>query len=473
LPLWNRDYIRGEHPSTCTCVDCVNARLAKLGRSRKNNISFGKIFNRNKDLATNVSQPKREDEMLKRKDNFKIRNWIVSLVLIFALSIVGFGTSLYINNFIPFWMMFGFSVLFSLEKWFKNLFKNKVIGKLYRLILNFSILFIFGFLIYSGIKLFLHKIVYSPLIGSIVFIFEIVFFVYLWKVVARNSWRWPSMKLTLFSSILLFLVLTFAGVQPMTFYKDKVFDYLGSQVNSTNSGVADTTITTNATIAATLPETPMMLTEEVTIKEKEKSTLSNISEQELRDNPKLLGITEDKKVEDSKAVILPTIPTPVPIIIPKVTLPTPTPTKPIQSNLRDPSWTELKAFLLSDKTDEIKYVYPTFVCDNFASTLQSNAKKAGWRCAKVEVRLSGYPDWYKLGIPSNTGHACNAFETTDRGLVYIDDTGPIDNMFPSNCDKIVDVKVGGKYIPQSIFPSIFGWHWVSCGTVVDIETIQW
>ena len=26
MPLDNRDYVRGEHPPACTCVDCVNAR---------------------------------------------------------------------------------------------------------------------------------------------------------------------------------------------------------------------------------------------------------------------------------------------------------------------------------------------------------------------------------------------------------------------------------------------------------------
>lgn len=122
--------------------------------------------------------------------------------------------------------------------------------------------------------------------------------------------------------------------------------------------------------------------------------------------------------------------------------------------LRNPTWEELVAFLWNDSTDQLAYIYPTFVCEDFARTLQSNAKKAGWRCALLSVYLEGYPDWFNYGIPSNTGHGLNAFETTDRGLVYIDCTGlPVNTPNPGNCDKTVDVAVGKHYLPISIFPS--------------------
>jgi len=141
--------------------------------------------------------------------------------------------------------------------------------------------------------------------------------------------------------------------------------------------------------------------------------------------------------------------------------------------LKDPSWSQLLDFLLADDTDSHPYVYPTFVCEDFAEMLQSHARSAGWRCAIVNVQLSGYPDWFGYGIPSNTGHACNAFNTPDRGLVYIDDTRT-PGAGPTNQDNIVDIQVGEEYIPMALFPSP-GWESasLSMGVVVSIGEPQW
>jgi len=170
---------------------------------------------------------------------------------------------------------------------------------------------------------------------------------------------------------------------------------------------------------------------------------------------------------------------------PKSDLPEPSPIKPLvsilkpepilpdieESDTRNPSWEELKAFLLKDDTDKMEYVFPTTVCEDFAKKLQKNANEAGWRCAFVSVQLDGYPDWYNLGIPSYTGHACNAFETTDRGLVYIDVVST--HGFSGNADKIVDVVIGKDYHPISIFPTP-GWgRWGNMGKIVNINTIRW
>ncbi len=145
-----------------------------------------------------------------------------------------------------------------------------------------------------------------------------------------------------------------------------------------------------------------------------------------------------------------------------------------ESTLSNPSWSELEAFLLGDKTDQAPYIYPTYVCEDFARALQENAEKAGWRCGFVTVDVEGYPDWYGYGIPSDTGHALNAFETTDRGLVYIDCTGlPSGEYRPSSCDKVVSVSIGKECQPVSIFPEL-GWSdtWESMGTVTDVD-IRW
>lgn len=153
----------------------------------------------------------------------KNKNWLLSLLLVFALTLVGWGISVLISSFIPFWLLLGFSVIYSIEKWlFHYTRKHKIIGKIYRVILNLSFLSLLGLLIWSGVSLFTQQFMLSPLVGSLVFLVELILFIWLWRVISRNSWRQPSMKLTVFSLICLFVVFAFAGVQPFSDYKDKV-----------------------------------------------------------------------------------------------------------------------------------------------------------------------------------------------------------------------------------------------------------
>lgn len=159
----------------------------------------------------------------KKTSNYKIQNWLISILLVFALCIVGLGISIFVGNFIPLWLMFGFSFIFSIEKWFHYYTRrHKVLGKLYRLLLNLSILSLLGLIIWSGVKLFSQQFVYSQLVGSLIFLAELVFFVWLWRIVSKNSWRWPSMKLTVFSLICLFVIFAFAGVRPFADYKTSI-----------------------------------------------------------------------------------------------------------------------------------------------------------------------------------------------------------------------------------------------------------
>ena len=79
---------------------------------------------------------------------------------------------------------------------------------------------------------------------------------------------------------------------------------------------------------------------------------------------------------------------------------------------RDPSWAQLRRFVLDDDTDEQPYVEGSFVCADFAAMLHDRAEAEGIRTAYVSVDLASGP-----------GHTLNAFDTTDAGLVYIDCTG--------------------------------------------------
>jgi hypothetical protein len=138
---------------------------------------------------------------------------------------------------------------------------------------------------------------------------------------------------------------------------------------------------------------------------------------------------------------------------------------------RNVTWAELQQFLLSDQTNTLLYNYSTFVCADFAERLHNNAEKAGIRAAYVCIHLmpecvydpyTGCSYCHPLGI----GHACNAFMTTDRGLVFVDDTGQTDG---SGEDRTVSIASGQLYVGWSIFTST---TWCPMGTVEEFG-ITW
>lgn len=160
-------------------------------------------------------------------------------------------------------------------------------------------------------------------------------------------------------------------------------------------------------------------------------------------------------------------------------------------NAIDPTYSQLIKFLETDKTDEFLYVV-TFVplesyqgsaesyvdidslkeiidgtkqlntpriCVDFAEMLHNKAEIEGFRCAFIHIELD-----------NNIGHGLVAFNTSDRGLIYIDDTGAAVLPKPSNCDKIIDaLEIGLSYVPRSLFPEP-GWEttWENVGVVTDI-----
>lgn len=170
---------------------------------------------------------------------------------------------------------------------------------------------------------------------------------------------------------------------------------------------------------------------------------------------------------------------------------------------QDPTYKELLAFLKADDTDKYHYSYlfpvASFyygdaedkidmehltdivegraspsdpgICADFAERLHNNAELAGIRAGYVSIDLEGYPDSQGYGIPSDTGHALNVFETTDRGRVFIDCTG-ISGDGPLHNDTVVDpVRIGAEYIPELLFDTE-GWYIQSMGEVTGVE-IAW
>lgn len=148
--------------------------------------------------------------------------WMLPVLLISSVSIVGALASGYAGTAIPLWVLLGFSIIFSIKKWLYWTRKYEHIWKLYKLLLNLSTLSMIVVIIQSGGRLFSGEFARSPLIGSMVFLGEVVFLIWVVGVVHSNRSRWPSMTLTVFSLAVIVAVFAFAGVEPFSSYKGDV-----------------------------------------------------------------------------------------------------------------------------------------------------------------------------------------------------------------------------------------------------------
>jgi len=88
----------------------------------------------------------------------------------------------------------------------------------------------------------------------------------------------------------------------------------------------------------------------------------------------------------------------------------------------NPTYAELIDFIKEDGSDRTIYeegiefagrIAAGYVCADYAEDVHNNAEVEGIKAAWVSIDLYG----------EEIGHACNAFQTIDRGLVYIDCTG--------------------------------------------------
>jgi hypothetical protein len=102
----------------------------------------------------------------------------------------------------------------------------------------------------------------------------------------------------------------------------------------------------------------------------------------------------------------------------------------------DPTLNHLAIFLWQDKTEDDPYVESEWVCIDFAEKLHNNAEQNGIKAALVTMKFQN----------ERIGHAINAFQTTDSGLVYIDCTGSgINQICPDNNDYKAYVEEGREY----------------------------
>jgi hypothetical protein len=104
-----------------------------------------------------------------------------------------------------------------------------------------------------------------------------------------------------------------------------------------------------------------------------------------------------------------------------------------------PSYRHLLNFLENDTTDNIQYNNESFVCGDFAWRLHNNAEAAGIRCGLVAIKFT-----------DSSAHSCNAFLTTDRGLIGVDCTGTTQET-ERNHDTIIKLKRGEEYDRKDLF----------------------
>lgn len=98
------------------------------------------------------------------------------------------------------------------------------------------------------------------------------------------------------------------------------------------------------------------------------------------------------------------------------------------SSAVNPTYDQVISFLKSDTTDQTPYDLDKFACADYAEQVQHNAENAGYKCGWVAIEFEN----------KDKGHACNVFNTTDRGRVFVDCT---------TFDSVVDIEEGYEYRP--------------------------
>ena len=130
----------------------------------------------------------------------------------------------------------------------------------------------------------------------------------------------------------------------------------------------------------------------------------------------------------------------------------------------NPTFAEVESFLREDKTDKNDYITDVYMCGDFARDVHNNAEKAGIRVAWVAIL-------FESDDGSTSYHACNAFKTTDKGLIFIDCTGnQAGERGPSKLDTRVNVKLDIRYKPRFMFAT--RWRVESMGIIRDVE-VYW
>jgi len=107
-------------------------------------------------------------------------------------------------------------------------------------------------------------------------------------------------------------------------------------------------------------------------------------------------------------------------------------------NIRDPTYQEALQFICSDQTDKNQY-NQSYTCINFANDFVNGALNEGYRCGYVIIEFA------------ETSHAIVCFNTSDKGLIFIE---------PQN-DKLVTLTTEQPYLDGVVLRFSITWPIVS------------
>lgn len=122
----------------------------------------------------------------------------------------------------------------------------------------------------------------------------------------------------------------------------------------------------------------------------------------------------------------------------------------------NPTYAEAYSFIAKDPTDQLMYNPDYCTCGDYAELVHNKAEQAGLSCGWVAIQFTeGEPE-----------HACNVFNTTDKGLMYFDCT---------ESDTEVSFDSGTRYRPVAMHSSEISVvpKYVSMGTVRSYQIYWW
>ncbi len=165
MPISDRDYVRGEHPPTCTCKECTERRLSKYTSQRQGNTNR-KSSLRTKPSSSHFVIPPASIRRIWRKIPLWIHKLFLSLLVIAGLV--------------------------------------EIIRRGYELFTQHT----------------------EPLKNTIIFLIEVGGWIWIITVLRKRRYRYrnPKFKLILISIIAISSVCAFAGIEPLSSYKDNIFD---------------------------------------------------------------------------------------------------------------------------------------------------------------------------------------------------------------------------------------------------------
>lgn len=461
MPLSDRDYMKGEHPPTCTCVDCVNKRMKKLGikQHKKDQRGKDKLGDKERNKLINKAQKEAINREIRRKigEDNKPKGWIPNVEIKDNPQTTA-NPPIKINSSHEFHPVTDTQIKTGRQySPAVNVISNIII-----VLIVFSILGLLGGGIYAVAKY------------------------------HGNAFHWVAQEYHSLANGAVNLkdktAKSASNIAHDVSNSMQSFNNAYKQTTTTIPNQINTNLVTstppNNNQATTTP-TPTRFTPSTSQLTSTQST-NNIDTKTGTYKNYYLGLVNaggflsgDGCYDDTGKFI---------VLI-------------NNKNAANPTYSQLVSFLQNDKTDEFPYTYTNpllgfyygtaeshvdltrikniidgtaqpsnpDVCADFAERLHNDAEFAGIRCAYVSIDLSGYPDPYHYGISSNVGHALDAFQTVDRGLVYIDDTN---NPGPTRSVTTENVAVGQQYVPVSLFPEA-GWQstYETMGTVTDIDVV--